>query len=84
MQVYNPPVNFQSVSFSDLHESDGRSQGDHPNPADQQLDIANVEMNADEMSYNALMQFEAQQGDVLTDRWNKVHDKVLSVSVLKV
>ena len=83
LQVYNPPVNFQSVSFSELHESDegGREANEHRNDddPDQQLDLAHAEMNVDEMSYNSLLQLENQQGGVLNDRWDEVHDEVLNV-----
>ena len=112
----NPSINFQSISFSDLHESDDDDDDHHHQQQQQQqqqhqqdstlnsnleqhqqhqqhsglggdgngngeasLNVVDVEMNLDTMSYSALLELEANQKGVLDDRWQEVHDEVLGV-----
>ena len=66
-------VNFEAISISGINES---------TVSETRLSAEREEGNPEDLSYEALLRWEQQQGGVLDERWERIRDSVLHVLLL--
>ena len=74
-----PEVNFDGISLSGINESSISETRLSAAGADSA--VPNEEVNPADLSYEALLRWEQQQGGVLDERWNEMRESTMRVRI---
>ena len=74
-----PAVNFDGISLSGINESSISETRLSAAGADSA--VPNEEVNPADLSYEALLRWEQQQGGVLDERWNEMRESTMRVRI---